>query len=310
MSRTPITFDIRPSELDELKRLAKLSGKTCANAARIILLSGKGLSLSEIATRVGLSRSQVCHWRRCYREKGLPGLTPRRIRKRTTSTLAEAICNGQLERYTQAELARKHGVHQSTVSRTNRFLCSHGAAPWKGPRLPHGPNRLELVAMYLDYPYYIMILAQGDARSIDHWPSSRPIEARCGQRSLPEALWHFRSSYIFRENVGKEGANGIIGFLKSIEYRYANCRLHMIYTPLEKLTSAVDKWIDRRWKFAQFQLPDVNTFHIIFELYIRTALPEERLVAAVQRKKAYSHAKEAFNKIEQGAFPPFRWCAH
>ena len=73
-------LEVRGKDKSTLRSWVRASGIRAglAQRARIVLLAGEGHSNTEIATRVGVSRPTVIHWRDRYREGGLAALQDRK----------------------------------------------------------------------------------------------------------------------------------------------------------------------------------------------------------------------------------------
>jgi len=72
-------LEVRGKDKSTLRSWVRASGIRAglAQRARIVLLAGEGHSNTEIATRVGVSRPTVIHWRDRYAEGGLRALQDR-----------------------------------------------------------------------------------------------------------------------------------------------------------------------------------------------------------------------------------------
>src|SRR4051794_41513106 len=73
-------LEVRGKDKLTLRSWVRASGIRAglAQRARIVLLAGEGHSNTEIATRVGVSRPTVIHWRDRYAEGGLRALEGRK----------------------------------------------------------------------------------------------------------------------------------------------------------------------------------------------------------------------------------------
>src|SRR5690349_14994823 len=107
--------------------------------SRIVLACADGLTVSDVATRLGISAATVTKWRARFLQRGTDGLSdaPRPGRPRSTdreeaerlvlSAIAEARRGGRVP--TTRSLARAVGLSQSTVSRI-----------WREHRTPEPPR--------------------------------------------------------------------------------------------------------------------------------------------------------------------------
>jgi hypothetical protein len=77
---TAARLEVRGKDKSKLRSWVRASGIRAGLAlpARIVLLAGEGLSNTEIATRVGVSRPTVLHWRDRYAQGGLAALQDRK----------------------------------------------------------------------------------------------------------------------------------------------------------------------------------------------------------------------------------------
>ena len=84
-------LEVRGKDKSKLRSWVRASGIRAglAQRARIVLLAGEGLSNTEIATRVGVSRPTVIHWRDRYAEGGLAALADRKRSGRRRRVVAQ-----------------------------------------------------------------------------------------------------------------------------------------------------------------------------------------------------------------------------
>jgi len=117
-----------------------------AQRARIVLLAADGVSHTEIADRLGVSRQTVITWRGRYEQRGLAGLddAPRSGRPRTIDhdRIVTATLTPPPKRLADNPLihAPDHGV----LAQPRRGLVRHHRPPGHPPRhlrLGQGPQR-------------------------------------------------------------------------------------------------------------------------------------------------------------------------
>src|SRR5690242_12864485 len=77
---TAARLEVRDKDKSKLRSWVRASGIRAglAQRARIVLPAGQGLSNTEIAARVGVSRPTVLHWRDRYLEGGVAALEDRK----------------------------------------------------------------------------------------------------------------------------------------------------------------------------------------------------------------------------------------
>jgi transposase len=108
-----------------------------AQRARIVLLAADGMSNTEIAERVGLTRQTVVSRRASYSRRGLDGLRdapragrPRRIDRAAiiTETLKPPPKGLGVTHWSSRLLAGRLGIDNTTVARAWR---DYGVQPWR-----------------------------------------------------------------------------------------------------------------------------------------------------------------------------------
>jgi len=108
-----------------------------AQRARIVLLAADGVSNTEIADRVGMSRPTVIDWRPRYERSGIAGLEdgPRSGRPRTvdhdaiiTATLSPPPKRLGVTHWSSRLLAKHLRIGNATVARAWR---DYGVQPWR-----------------------------------------------------------------------------------------------------------------------------------------------------------------------------------
>jgi len=126
-----------------------------ARRARIVLLAAEGVSNTEIAERVGVSRPTVTSWRSRYDRRGVAGLLdePRPGRPRSidhdrviTETLKPPPNKLGVTHWSSWLLAARPGVDATTVARAWR---SYGVQPWRSETFKFSTDP-ELVAKVTD----------------------------------------------------------------------------------------------------------------------------------------------------------------
>ena len=136
---TAARLEVRGKDESTLRSWVRASGIRAglAQRARIVLLAGEGHSNTEIATRVGVSRPTVIHWRDRYAEGGLGALQDRkrsgRPRRVDQAQVVAATLTPPPERlgvthWSSRLLAAELGVGFATVARIWR---NWDLQPWR-----------------------------------------------------------------------------------------------------------------------------------------------------------------------------------
>jgi transposase len=142
MSSPAAALSIAGHDLATLRQWIQASSIPAALAqrARILLLAADGVSNTEIADRVGVSRPTVIGWRRRYAREGLAGLAdrprsgrPQSVRRdRRAEILATTLTPPPqhlgLTHWSSRLLADEVGVSHNTVVRVWR---EHDLKPWR-----------------------------------------------------------------------------------------------------------------------------------------------------------------------------------
>lgn len=130
---------LREGDREKLSRLVHSSSVRAglAQRARIVLLATDGISNTEIAEKVGATRTTLIAWRARYDTSGIEGLAdhdrsgrPRRIDHRAivTATLRPPPKKLGGTHWSSRLLAARLGIDHSTVAKAWR---EYGVAPWR-----------------------------------------------------------------------------------------------------------------------------------------------------------------------------------
>jgi transposase len=175
-----------------LRRWAQASSIPAALAqrAKLLLLAAGGMSNTEIADRLGVSRPTVIGWRRRYAREGLAGMTdrPRPGRPQTVrrdrraeilaSTLTPPPEHLGITRWSSRLLAGALGVSHNTVARVWR---EHDLKPWQTETFKFSTDpQLEakvrdVVGLYLDPPDKAVVLCLDEKSPIQALERTQPI---------------------------------------------------------------------------------------------------------------------------------------
>ncbi|HEY7050764.1 MAG TPA: IS630 family transposase, partial [Mycobacterium sp.] len=158
-----------------------------AQRARIVLLAADGVSNTEIAARVGVSRQTVVSWRARYSRSGIAGLSdePRPGRPRTidheaiiTETLKPPPKRLGVTHWSSRLLARRLGVDATTIARAWR---AYGVAPWRAETFKFSTDPelvakvTDVVGLYLAPPTNAIVLCVDEKSQIQALDRTAPI---------------------------------------------------------------------------------------------------------------------------------------
>jgi len=166
----------------------RTSAQALAQRARIVLAAAQGLTNSEIAERLSLSRGTAARWRSRFAEQRLDGLLdePRPGRPRTvTDAQVEQVIVRTLEttpkdatHWSTRSLAVELGLSQSAVSRIWRAfgLQPHRQEAWKLSRDPQFIEKVrDVVGLYLDPPERAVVLCVDVKSQIQALDRTAPV---------------------------------------------------------------------------------------------------------------------------------------
>jgi transposase len=186
----PARIELTDDERAQLESWARRRTSAAGLAARskIVLAAAEGLSNTEIAARLGVSRPTVTTWRSRFAEHRLDGLVdePRPGRPRTvTDEQVERLITETLEsapkdatHWSTRSMATHLGMSQSTVSRVWRAfgLAPHKVDTWKLSRDPLFVDKVrDVVGLYLDPPERALVLCVDEKTQIQALDRTQPV---------------------------------------------------------------------------------------------------------------------------------------
>jgi transposase len=189
-SPTAVELVLTDQEREQLQAWARrrTSAQALAQRARIVLAAAQGLTNSEIAERLSLSRGTAARWRSRFAEQRLDGLLdePRPGRPRTvTDAQVEQVIVRTLEttpkdatHWSTRSLAVELGLSQSAVSRIWRAfgLQPHRQEAWKLSRDPQFIEKVrDVVGLYLDPPERAVVLCVDVKSQIQALDRTAPV---------------------------------------------------------------------------------------------------------------------------------------
>jgi transposase len=189
-SSLAVAIELSDEERGRLEGWARrrTSAQALALRSRIVLLAAHGLSNTEIARRLGISRPPVTKWRSRFAEHRLDGLVdePRPGRPRTvTDEQVEEVIVKTLEttprdatHWSTRSMASEVGLTQSAVLRIWRAfgLQPHRQDTWKLSKDPQFIDKVrDVVGLYLNPPERAVVLCVDEKSQIQALDRSAPI---------------------------------------------------------------------------------------------------------------------------------------
>nr|WP_052478473.1 helix-turn-helix domain-containing protein [Kibdelosporangium sp. MJ126-NF4]CEL18391.1 Mobile element protein [Kibdelosporangium sp. MJ126-NF4]CTQ97874.1 Mobile element protein [Kibdelosporangium sp. MJ126-NF4] len=166
-------MDIRDDDIEPLREWSAQSGPH-ANRAAMVLMAADGMPVTEIARRLGTTRSTVTAWCNRYRCEGTDGLRdrPRQGRPRVIHDVELVLRtlitspNGQpWRRWSTRSLASEVGASNGTVARVWRRWGYRSDAPheFSVPLDPPLPTRIaDVVGIHMGEHRLLAVRATGD----------------------------------------------------------------------------------------------------------------------------------------------------
>ena len=192
----PSSAPALPIALEDRAVLRRWSSATQAPAAlvqraKILLLAAEGVTNTEIAERLGVSRPTVIAWRKRYAREGLTAQLadrPRRGRPQTVrrtrraeilaTTLAPPPEHLGVTHWSSRLLATELGLSHSTVA---RVWAEHDVKPWQTETFKFSTDpELEakvrdVVGLYLDPPARAIVLCVDEKSQIQALERTQPV---------------------------------------------------------------------------------------------------------------------------------------
>ena len=166
--------------------------------ARIVLLSGEGLTVAEVARQAGVSRPAVWRWQVRFAEAGMEGLLRDKTRppgtaKLATATVAKILaltCSeppGQVTHWTGRAMAKAVGISLRSVQRIwdAHHLQPHRLRTFKRSNDPAFAEKVEdIVGLYMDPPMHTVVLSideKSQIQALDRTQPGLPLKpGKCG----------------------------------------------------------------------------------------------------------------------------------
>jgi len=181
---------LSPEEVQQLKELARRpkSSQALALRARIVLACASGLSNTQVASRLHVSRPTVGKWRERFRRHGLAGLqdeprpgAPRSISDEQVERVVRATLETRPEQgthWTTRQMAKKMGLSQTAIVRIWRAfgLQPHRVESFKLSTDPLFVEKVrDIVGLYLNPPERAVVLCVDEKSQVQALERTQPI---------------------------------------------------------------------------------------------------------------------------------------
>jgi transposase len=266
----------------------RTSAQALALRSRIVLAAADGVTNSEIAERLGVSRPTVTKWRTRFATERLDGLVdePRPGRPRTvTDDQVDEVIVKTLEttpkdatHWSTRSMAREVGLTQSAVHRIWRAfgLQPHRQDTWKLSKDPQFVAKVrDVVGLYLDPPERAVVLCVDEKSQIQALDRTAPIlpmlpgvparathdYKRHGTSSLYAAL-DITTGKVIGSLHARHRAIEFKKFLQTIDREVpADLDVHLILDNASThKTPAIKKWLTAHPRFVVHYTPTSSSW--------------------------------------------------
>jgi transposase len=329
---------ITPDDRGELRRWARSSQlpAVLVQRARILLLAADGMSNTEIAERVGVSRPTVIACRRRYTRRGLDGLPdrprpgrPQTVRRARRAEILQLTLTPPPRRlgithWTTRLLARELGVSHDTIARVWR---EYGIKPWRAEtfKFSTGPQLAakvqDVVGLYLHPPERAVVLCVDEKSQIQALERTQPVRpvwldraeqrthdyVRHGTTTLFAAL-EVATGRVTDQCQPRHRHQEFLAFLKLVARAYPRRQLHVVCDNYATHKHpAVRGWLARHPRVQLHFTPTsaswLNLVEVFFSIVERQALRRGDFASVTDLVTAISRFCAAWNERCQ----PFAW---
>jgi transposase len=249
-------LSIASDDLAELRRWVRSSQlpSVLSQRARILLLAADGVTNTEIAELVGVSRPTVIACRRRYVRGGLAGLSdrprpgrPQSVRRARRAEVLSVTLNQPPPRlgithWSTRLLARELGVSRDTVARIWR---EYGVRPWRAEtfKFSTDPQLVakvhDVVGLYLHPPERAVVICVDEKSQIQALERTQPVRrvgpgrpeqrthdyVRHGTTTLLAAL-EVATGRVIDQCTSRHRHQEFLAFLKQVARAYPRRQLH------------------------------------------------------------------------------------
>jgi transposase len=188
--RTSRTLTVTRTDRNKLESLVRgrNTPQKIVLRSRIVLLSGAGVTTSEIMARLDTTAPTITRWRDRYEQAGVPGLLRDGRRPGRKPSLSEATVQGIVEltlrerpphatQWSTRSMAQVTGVSDTSVHRIWKAhgLQPHRVQPFKLSRDPEFlPKLRDVVGLYVDPPQKAIVFSVDEKSQIQALDRTQP----------------------------------------------------------------------------------------------------------------------------------------
>jgi transposase len=338
MARKPIELEINDEQREELvtmQRSLKLE-RRYVDRAKVILLSANGETIDSIMKQVSLSRRAVNKWRQRFKKNGLDGLkdAPRSGKKPFITPEQKALviqkaCSkpeGGYTNWSQSRIAKEVGISQSKVYQILKEadLKPHKIEYWCGKSTdPEFESKMiNIIGLYMDPPENAIVLCideKTQIQALDRTQPELPLRAgnakrqtttykRNGTVSLIAAL-AVHTGEVTAKTVQSNNSENFLKFLKNIDRKYRNKKIHVIVNNLSvHKHKDVKEWVAGKRKITLHFTPTysswLNQVEIWFNILTKDVIKGGIWKSSGQLADQLMEYVKTYNKTRA---KPFEW---
>ena len=325
MPSSAAALAVPPAELAVLRRWASAAQApaTLVRRAKLLLLAAEGVSNTEIAERLGISRPTVIAWRRRYTREGLGGQLadrprpgrPQTIRRdRRAEILATTLTPPPetlgITHWSSRLLAAELGISHSTVA---RVWAEHDVKPWQTETFKFSTDpELEakvrdVVGLYLDPPAHAIVVCVDEKSQIQALERTQPVQPMAPgrvERRTHDYVRHGTTTLFAALEVAtgrvtdacqpRHRHSEFLAFLKLVARAYPRRQLHVVVDNYATHKHAkVQTWLGKHPRVQLHFTPTyaswLNLVEVFFAIIERQALRRgdfasvQELVATIGR---------------------------
>jgi transposase len=318
-----------------MQRSQKLE-KRYSERANIILLSAEGKTLDQITEATAKSRPVVNKWRNRFRKYRLNGLKdaprsgkPKVITPEQKTMVVSLACSkpeGGYTNWSQKRIAEKVGISQTKVFQIlkNTDLKPHKVDYWCGKSTDPDfqEKMLNIVGLYMNPPENALVICVDEKTQIQALDRTQPMlplrtgnakrltstYKRNGTVSLVAAL-SVHTGEVVARNIKSNNAQNFLSFLKSLDRKYRNRKLHIIVDNYSAHRHKdVKKWLEKKRKIQVHYTPTysswLNQVEIWFNILTKDVIKGGIWKSSKQLKDQLMEYVKTYNETRA---KPFTW---
>lgn len=322
-------------ELLTMSRSHKLE-KRYVDRAMIILHSAEGKSLDQIIELTGRSRPVISKWRKRFHKYRLAGLKdakrsgkPKTITPEQKALVIEKACTkpeGGYTNWSQQRIADAVGISQSKVFQilNKADLKPHKIEYWCGQiRDPEFEQKMvNIVGLYMNPPENAIVICVDEKTQIQALDRTQPelplrqgnprrqtvTYKRNGTVSLIAAL-AVHSGEIIAKTIESNNSENFLKFLKSLDRKYRNKKLHIIADNLSvHKHKDIQEWLSSKRKIQLHFTPTysswLNQVEIWFNILTKDVVKGGVWKSSSQLADQMMEYVKTYNKTRA---KPFQW---